>query len=654
MPASLANTHAGTPMGASLIEGGATFRVWAPNAIRVYVAGGFNGMQVHPDFELQDVGGGHWMGFIPGITDGTRYRFWIAGQGTTGWKRDPYARELTTVFPGECIVRNPSFPWHETGFTPPPFSALSIYQLHTGAFYAPVWPLKAGTFLDVADKIPYLVELGVNAVQLLPIQEFPGDFSLGYNGTDYFSPEMAFGVEDLRLTPYLNRINAQLAGRNLTPFQLADLRGGMNQLKVLIDLCHISGIAVIFDLVYNHAGGGFGDESLWFFDRQPGANQQPPIWFNSLYFSDHTWAGGNVFNFANPAVRQFLTNNARFFIDEYRVDGFRFDEVSVIDNEGRDATGYSHGWAFCQELTNTLKTHNPRVVLHAEYWPVNAYVLRETNDGGAGFHTTMTDGFRIALRSMLQAASYPGDHGLPMTALGDQLGLGYLQARWRGVNSIENHDLVMRAKDASDSNRMERIPRVADPSDPRSWFARSRSRVATSLLLTAPGIPMLFMGQEILEDKQWSDDVNGHPELLIFWAGLDAQDSTNRDFNRCVRELLALRRSLPALTASGFRLTHVHDIDRVLAFHRWVEFQGEDVLVVVHLGNGHKYDYRIGFPFGGAWQEVFNSDVYDNWVNPQVAGNGGAIFPAPIPWQGFGFSAPIVLPANSLLLFRRG
>ncbi len=635
-------------MGAQLVADGATFRVWAPKALRVYVAGSFSGFQVRPELELTGIENGHWIGFVPGVTDRATYNFWIVGAGTAGWKRDPYARELTADGT-TCVVRRSDFPWHEVNFRPPPFHEWSIYQLHVGAFHTPVWPLKAGTFLDVADKVPYLAELGFRAVQLLPIQEFPGDFSLGYNGTDYFSPEMVFGVEDTRIGPYLNRINAMLAARQLHTLQSEHLRGGMNQLKALVDLCHIHGLAVVFDLVFNHAGGGFGEESLWFFDRQSGMNENPPRWFNSLYFSDKTWAGGNVFNFESEGVPRFLIDNAKFLLDEFRADGFRFDEVSVIDRESHRGSG----WSFCQTLTSEIKAHKPSALVHAEYWPVNSWVLREVSDGGAGFHTTMTDGFRIAMRDVLRTASFPGDHPLPMTALANQLGLNYLQARWRGVNSLENHDLVMRPKDASDHNRMERIPRVSDPSDSRSWYARSRSRVAAGLLLSAPGIPMMFMGQEYLRDKQWSDDVNNHPELRIFWDGLDAADSTNRDFCRFVREVLELKLRTPGLCGEGFRLTYVHDMDRVLAFHRWMEFVGGDVIVVAHLGNANRFQYRIGFPFGATWRESINSDVYDRWVNPAVSGNGGSIFAEPVPWQGFNFSALITLPANSILIFTR-
>jgi 1,4-alpha-glucan branching enzyme len=117
----------------------------------------------------------------------------------------------------------------------------------------------------------------------------------------------------------------------------------MNQLKALVDLCHLNGLAVLLDLIYNHAGGDFGDQSLYFFDRQPsqGGNK------NSLYFTNTGHAGGLVFDYAKPEVRGFLIGNARFFLDEYRVDGFRYDQVSVIDHDGAP-----HGWSFCQHLTS--------------------------------------------------------------------------------------------------------------------------------------------------------------------------------------------------------------------------------------------------------------------------------------------------------------
>ena len=157
---------------------------------------------------------------------------------------------------------------------------------------------------------------------------------------------MDFAVEDADLEPYVDRSESCCSmPRDCSAIRSKTLRGEMNQLKALVDLCHIYWLAVILDVVYNHAGGDFGDQSLFFFDRQStqGGNR------NSLYFTDGGHAGGQVFDFGKPEVRDFLIQNAKFFLDEYRVDGFRYDQVSVIDHDGAP-----QGWRFCQDLTSTF------------------------------------------------------------------------------------------------------------------------------------------------------------------------------------------------------------------------------------------------------------------------------------------------------------
>ena len=636
MPASLDHIDPGTPMGANLVAGGATFRAWAPNALAVYAIGDFNGRQRNEASLLSRDARGHWRGFIPGVRDRHRYMFYVVGKGGEGPKRDPYARELQTPFPSDCIVRTPDFPWHESGYITPRFHDFVIYQLHAGTFFTPNLPRRGGTLLDVARRLPYLAELGVTALQLMPIQEFQTKFSLGYNGTDYFSPEMDLGVEDADLAPYVAEVNRLLDAKQQSGYRVEDLRGEMNQLKALVDLCHIYGLAVILDVVYNHAGGDFGDESIYFFDRQSaqGGNR------GSLYFTDRGHAGGLVFDFGKSEVRDFLIQNARFFLDEYRVDGFRYDQVSVIDHDGAP-----HGWSFCQDLASTLRHHRPSALNIAEYWNVNPYVVSEPPEG-AGFGATLTDGLRIAIRDVIGNASRPDERPLDMARLADSLWPRGFSESWRFVQGPENHDIVY-------AGREERIARLGAPENPRSWFGRSRARVANGISLTAPGIPMLFMGQEFLEDKQWSDDLEFHQQLLLHWAGLESGDKQMIDHLRYTRELIQLRRRYPGLRGQGFRVVHVHDQNRVLAFHRWVESQGHDVIVVAHLANFNRAGYRIGFPGGGEWREIFNSDAYENWVNPDVAGNGGAVHGDPDPLHGFGHSAALMLPANSILVFAR-
>ncbi|WFT81414.1 alpha amylase C-terminal domain-containing protein [Methylobacterium sp. CB376] len=222
-----------------------------------------------------------------------------------------------------------------------------------------------------------------------------------------------------------------------------------------------------------------------------------------------------------------------------------------------------------------------------------------------------------------------------------------LPQRWRAVQMLENHDVLLVAHEAKD--RRPRVPAAADPSNARSWYARSRSRVATGLLLTGPGIPLLFMGQEFLEDKLWSDSPDD-PDHRIWWDGL-RQDRAMADFLRFTRELIGLRRAQPALTRGEINVFHVHNLNRVIAYHRWLPGQGRDVVVAASLAEATRHGYALGFPRGGTWREAFNSDVYDGWVNPAVAGNSGAIEAGGPPLHGLPHSAAVVLPANAVVVF---
>ncbi len=186
MPASQQNIAPDTPMGANLVSGGATFRTWAPNATSVSVHGDFNNFTEQEDARLVPDGNGHWLGFIPGVTEWQSYKFWITGPDGGGYKRDPYARQVDgSNSDWNCIVRSPAFPWHETGFITPHFPDFVIYQLHVGAFCAPRCP-AGGRHISGCDgpRSPTSPTSASTVLQLLPIQEFPGAFSLGYNGTE--------------------------------------------------------------------------------------------------------------------------------------------------------------------------------------------------------------------------------------------------------------------------------------------------------------------------------------------------------------------------------------------------------------------------------------------------------------------------------------
>lgn len=375
MAASQQFISSSTPLGANVVAGGATFRVWAPAAKEVYVVLDDEGHASPAHWQKNDAdlmvrdANGYWSAYVSGVKEGTLYRFYVVGTGSEGFKRDPYARELEFYGYPECncIVRDPSsYVWHDQAYRPPPFDQLIVYQFHFGVFYAKDDAgndIRAGRvckFLDVLDRIEYFVDLGVNAIMPLPFQEFQGESSLGYNGTDLFSPEMDYAVPRDQLAPYLIRVNRMLSAKGITtPMTLDALTGQINQLKVFIDLCHLCGIAVIADVVFNHSGG-FGDprfqnQDLYFFDRQAGLDNN-----NSQYFLNVDHAGGLVFAFWKQEVRQFLIDNGKSLLDEYHVDGLRYDQVTVIDENG--------GWFFAQDLTDTLRFVEPSAVQIAEYW----------------------------------------------------------------------------------------------------------------------------------------------------------------------------------------------------------------------------------------------------------------------------------------------
>ena len=663
MAASQQHVSTMTPLGATPIADGTTFRVWAPSAEAVYVALHGPG---HPspqawapgeDALLTRQDGGFWAGFFLGVGDGTLYRYWIDGPGGEGYKRDPRALELELHgYPDcDCVVRaHTSYPWHDQGFRPPPFHDLVLYQLHVGAFYAAETardsqgrPPKSrvNKFLDVVDRVEYLANLGINAIQPLPVVEWQSLFSRGYNNTDFFSPEMDYALAPEEVGPYLDRINTLLRKRGHEELRPEHLRTQVDQLKAMVDLCHVYGLAVVFDVVYNHAGGPFDAQSMRFLD-------QPALqawWDADAYFIGGAgWAGGRIFNYEKSEVRQFLIDNARLLLDEYHADGFRYDEVTVIHHHGGDG--------FCRDLTATLHYHKPEAIHIAEYWDWDRATPVLSAPEGLGFDAAVHDGLRGAVRGAIGAAANGTDAYVNLDPVRDALHRpqGFPDA-WRAVTHLENHDLVD-ADRPDPSETQPRIPALADSGDRRSWYARSRSRVALGLLLTAPGIPMLFMGQEFLEDKPWHNGPE-RDDLRLYWEGLK-QDSTMRDFLRFTHELCWLRRRHPALRGEGINPYYTHNDDRVLAFQRWVEGAGRDVVVVVSLSQKTRWSYPLPFPVGGYWHEVFNSDAYDSLpadggYNLLAVGNPAGIAASGPPLAGCPTSAPVVLPANGLIVLAR-
>ena len=641
----------GDPMGATPVAGGIVFRTWAPSASSVAVVAGTGlpgsiaqvGWRPAAGDMLQPLGDGSWGGFLPGAGDGTPYLFFVIGPAGARWKRDPYARELTFSPPypaSYCLARSPeSYPWHDRDWLPQAFSDMILYQLHVGTWWAvdqagtDVRATRGGTFLDVASRVEYLDGLGINAVQLMPIQEFETPHSLGYNGTDLFSPEMRYCCTPEEVRWRLPLVNAALARHGAAPLTEAQLLPGINQLKLLVDLLHLAGIGIVFDLVFNHAfghdrRGSFDGGSLWFYDQQVGPEPN-----RSLYFTDRVWIGP-VFAYWQDWVCQFLIDNARSTVTEFHADGLRYDEISAVVNMGGDS-----GVTFAQRLSGTLRATRGSAIQIAEYWNGDRQRPVQAAPGGLGFDATLGDGLREALRSLLVQAQGGLSASLDVARVGTALTVR-VGAAWQLDQCLENQD-----KTYAGHSDAARVPKLADGGNARSWYAQSRSRAATLILLTAPGIPALFMGEEVLEDKNWNDS----PEFggLIWWDGLAAPgEPAMRDFLRFCSDLTALRRGLPALRRGDLRVSQARGFERVVVAHRWIEGEGQDVVTIVSFDENPKHGYRVGLPFAGRWREAFNSDLYAGFPNAGTVGNGGWVDASGPGADGFAVSATVTLPAN--------
>jgi len=271
----------------------------------------------------------------------------------------------------------------------------------------------------------------------------------------------------------------------------------------------------------------------------------------SLYFTDQGFVGGLSFALWNADVRGFLRNNALGHLQELHADGFRYDEISMLLSSNN-----ASGWEFCKELTETVRAQNPRALQNAEYWPAEfgaptELMVSPVASGGLGFDAVQHDGLREAIRSAVGQSALGTNAYVEMSGIARSLWpTGFVHA-WQTIPCVENHDLVKLGE-------KPRVPRLADGSNPRSWYARSRTRVAMALLLTAPGIPQLFMGQEFLEDKQWCPDPR-QPDHLIWWGGLasagnHAIDPAMADHLRFTQDAVRLRNSQPALRGEGLNV----------------------------------------------------------------------------------------------------
>lgn len=586
-------------MGAIPFDGGVTFRVWAPNAESVAVTGTFDdwmagGTPLAPD------GPGHWSADVPGATSGDEYRFLICREGVERSRLDPRARRLTNSV-GNAIVTDPgSFDWGDATFDPPPWNDLVIYELHVGTFSEGVHG-RPGTLDGVRRRLGYLRDLGVGAIQLMPPYEFAGDRSWGYNPAYPYAVESSYGDGEA--------------------------------LKALVQAAHEAGIAVILDVVYNHLGPS--DLDLWQFDGWS-AQGKGGIYFYEDERSSTPW-GDTRPDYGRPEVRSFLRDNALMWLEEFHIDGLRWDATAYISSvggggqEGPDPI--PDGWSQMAAINREAAERFPGRLMIAEDLRGDAAVVRPTDEGGAGFGAQWEAGFVHPIRAALIA---PDDATRDVEAVAAAIRVDPMDA-FKRVIYTESHD--------EDANGSARVPEEIWPGYADSWPSRKRAALGAALVLTAPGIPMLFQGQELVEGQWFSDEDPVDWSRRHRFAGL----------LRLHRDLIALRRngddSTRGLRGPNVTTHHVDAETKVLAYHRWLDGgPRDDVLVAVNLSAEARADTRIGVPRAGRWCVRFNTDTPD--YDPDFASIPGLDAESePISWDGMEQSILVGLgPYAALIL----
>jgi 1,4-alpha-glucan branching enzyme len=442
------------------------------------------------------------------------------------------------------------YAWQSGAFTRPSRAASVVYELHVGSFAPDA--SGQGTFASTRDALPALAELGINVIELMPVQDFGGGSKgWGYNPQLFFAPKPSFG--------------------------------GADDLRTLVDAAHQLGIAVWMDTVINHMDG-WSKAPLRCFDGNCPDASAGVYFFGPGAYATTPW--GPRPNYGEPMVAQMLVDAASAWIDEMHGDGFRWDSVSNI--RALDGNGTIPGGKDLLVALNDL-THARGAFSVAEDLKGYAAITHATADGGFGFDAQW-DGFGYTVTNVLaQTDDANRDLGALIGALTSTYG-GDAYAR---LLFTEDHDTV--------GNGGARLPSKIDPANPTSLAARRRSMLGALLLMTTPGVPMIFMGQESLATGGFANPP----------APLAAPDATGQEVRAFYKDLIGLRRNLAGTTGglldSGIEVFHRNDTGKALAYRRHGA-SGQDVLVLVNLRNKAYAEYDIGVDDPGPWTIRLNLD----------------------------------------------
>ncbi|TWU02007.1 alpha-amylase family glycosyl hydrolase [Neorhodopirellula pilleata] len=583
-------------MGAIPLDRGVAFRVWAPHANHVAVVGDFNGWN-SDDHSLQREDNGCWFSIVENARPGDHYKYEVRYGDKKFQRIDPRAREVTNSV-GNGVVHDPNFEWQGDHFTMPPWNELVIYEAHIGTFFRSNKD-SVGTFEDFTKKFEHLQKLGVNALQIMPIAEFAGDYSWGYNPAHPFAIESAYG--------------------------------GPVGFKHFVREAHQAGFAIILDVVYNHFGPS--DLDLWQFDGWS-ENDKGGIYFYNDHRSSTPW-GDTRPDYGRGEVRAYIRDNAMMWLEDYHVDGLRYDMTLYI--RSIDASGTQdipEGWSLTQWINGEIHAFKPSAITIAEDLQNNAYLTKSNDEGGAGFATQWDARFVHPIRDVITQSD---DRHRDMNQVCNALRHRYNGDAFQRIVYTESHDEV--------ANGKSRVPSEVDESEPDNWYAQKRATIGLALTLTAPGIPMLFQGQEFLEDG-WFQDAES-----LDWDKSDEHAGIVKLTSRLIRLRLNRDGNTRGLTGQHIDIHHVNQSNKVIAFIRRRDGGlGDETVVVINFANQHYGQYEFGLPSPGTWRRRFSSDrkIFSDDFGGNASGDIESIDQA---YDGHPYRGRVEIPPYTALIY---
>ena len=562
------------------------------------MAGSFNSWN-STSSELQSEGNGIFSLDYRGAGADDAYKFVIRNGSQTLWKNDPFAASITNSVGDSVIVDHGLHEWQDDGYTSPAWNDLVVYEMHVGTFNPNNWP-QVGGFQGVIQRLPYLQQLGVNALELMPVNEFAGENSWGYNTAHPFTVESAYG--------------------------------GVEGLRQLVDAAHQHGIAILLDVLYNHWGPT--DLDLWQFDGWSTGG-----WGGIYFYNDDRAVTPGATPSRTSVAARFGATSATTLCTGSTSCGSTASAGTRRRPSGATPLGDNpDGWSLMQWANDSVDGFQGWKIQIAEdmYAAPNDWITKSTGAGETGFDSQWDAMFIHPVR---EAVEQGNDDDRNMWAVRDALAHKYNNSAFQRVIYTESHDEV--------ANGRSRVPEEIWPGNAGSYYSKKRSTLGAAMVFTAPGIPMLFQGQEFLEDGYFHDD---DP---LDWNKLSVYDGILDMY----RDLIHLRRNLSGTTqglkGQNINIHHVNNGAKVIGFHRWDQGGPEDDVVVIgNFRNQSWNQYRVGLPGPGTWRVRFNPDWngYDQGFSNHPSND---VVAEQVPYDGMSHSADLSFgPYTTIILSR--